>query len=144
MKFHNGEPFDAEAVRYSIERYLNPDTKFPARPLIDSIAKANVIDPYTVEIVTKYPDGLLLSRLAGFIVIVPPKYVSENPWILPCIATTPWAPGAFCFCKSWDPDRGKQIDSGGQQVLLDDGLPQARQAGLPVSSPTEDQAKLLP
>ena len=74
VKFHNGEPFNAEAVRFSIERYKDPKTGFPARPFIDMIG-CKVIDGHTVDLVTQYPDGLLLNRLAGFVLIVPPQYV---------------------------------------------------------------------
>lgn len=72
--FHNGEPFTAEAVRFSIERYLNPETGFPAIGFISSIDHAEVLDDFTVDILTKFPDGLLLNRLAGFVLIVPPGY----------------------------------------------------------------------
>ncbi|MCX5792460.1 MAG: ABC transporter substrate-binding protein, partial [Elusimicrobia bacterium] len=54
--FHNGEPFDSEAVKFSIERYLDPRTGFPALGFIDSIARVEIVDKYTADIVTKNPD----------------------------------------------------------------------------------------
>ena len=77
VAFHNGEPFTAEAVKFSIERYVDPDIRFPAASFLSHI-KVQVVDDYTVDLVTVYPDGLLLHRLAGFVLIVPPKYVREN------------------------------------------------------------------
>lgn len=102
--FHNGEPFDAEAVRFSIERYLNPEIGFPGLYFIDSISRAEVIYPHTVDIVTKYPDGILLNRLAGLVFIVPPAYIKEkgNEFF----AANPSGTGAFEF-KQWE--KGKKI-----------------------------------
>jgi peptide/nickel transport system substrate-binding protein len=78
VSFHNGDPFNSRAVKFSIERYLNPATQFPAFAFISSLSGAEVIDDYTIDIVTHFPDGLLLNRLAGFILIVPPKYLAAN------------------------------------------------------------------
>lgn len=72
VSFHNGEPFNADSVKYTLERYLDPKTGFPALGFISSVEKVETVDPLTIDIVTKFPDGLLLNRLAGFVLIVPP------------------------------------------------------------------------
>jgi len=95
VSFHNGEPFDAASVKFSIDRYLNPATGFPAFGFIDSIDHVDVVDDRVVNLVTKYPDGLLLNRLAGFIVMVPPKYYREQPEEV--LRTKPVGSGAFMF-----------------------------------------------
>lgn len=69
--FHDGSAFDASSVRYSFRRYLDPKTGFPGRGFVDSIDRVDIVDPLTVNIVTKYPDGLLLNRLSFFLPIVP-------------------------------------------------------------------------
>jgi peptide/nickel transport system substrate-binding protein len=102
--FHDGEPFDAESVRFSVERYLNSATGFPALGFIDSIERVVIVDPFTVDLVTKYPDGLLLNRLAGFMVMVPPKYYREQPEAV--LRERPVGSGAFEF-SSWT--KGKEI-----------------------------------
>ncbi len=97
VKFHNGEPFSAQAVKFSIDRYLDEKTGFPARGYIDSIMRVDIVDPLTVDIVTAYPDGLLLNRLAAFILISPPEYlktVGEEYF-----ATHPVGTGAFVFSE---------------------------------------------
>jgi peptide/nickel transport system substrate-binding protein len=104
VRFHDGEPFDAEAVRFSIARYLDPKTGFPARGFIDSISHAEVVDPTTVDIVTKYPDGLLLNRLAGFVLIVPPGLLKKEGE--DALETRPVGTGPFRFVR-WD--RGNRI-----------------------------------
>jgi peptide/nickel transport system substrate-binding protein len=78
VRFHDGEPFDSKAVVFTISRYLAPETRFPAFGFINSIEKAEVVDEHTVDIITKYPDGLLLNRLAGFILIMAPDFIAKN------------------------------------------------------------------
>lgn len=76
VTFHNGEEFNADAVKFSLERVLNEKQKSPQRGNISAISAVKVLDPYTVEIKTKEPYNLLPHRLFYFS-IVPPKYVQE-------------------------------------------------------------------
>lgn len=103
--FHNGEPFDARVVKFSIERYLNPATGFPALGFIGSIDRVEIVSDELVNLVTKYPDGLLLNRLAGFIVMVPPKYYREASE--GTLRENPVGSGAFVF-RSWK--KGERIE----------------------------------
>lgn len=75
--FHNGEPFNADSVKFTIERYLDPRTGFPAVGYLNSIKSVEIVAPYTVRIKTNFPDGILMNRLAGFVHIVPPKYLAQ-------------------------------------------------------------------
>jgi peptide/nickel transport system substrate-binding protein len=81
VKFHNGEPFDAAAVKFSIERMLNPKQGAPGRTSIATIDHVDVVDPYTVNVITKAPFPLLGVRMSpghcGTVGIVPPKYLAE-------------------------------------------------------------------
>jgi peptide/nickel transport system substrate-binding protein len=83
VKFHDGEDFNAEAVKFSIERILNPDQKSPSRGLIALIDRVEVVDPYTVNIITKKPMPMLRERFTspgftGTVPIVPPRYIREK------------------------------------------------------------------
>jgi peptide/nickel transport system substrate-binding protein len=81
VKFHNGEPFDAAAVKFSIERMLNPKQGAPGRTSIATIDHVDVVDPYTVNVITKAPFPLLTVRMSpghcGTVGIVPPKYLAQ-------------------------------------------------------------------
>ncbi len=103
--FHNGEPFDADSVKYTLERYLDPQTGFPALGFIGSVEKVEVVDPLTIHLITRYPDGLLLNRLAGFVVMVPPEYIRKAGE--EGFAARPVGTGAFKF-QSWE--KGRQIE----------------------------------
>ena len=49
--FHNGEPFNAEAVKFTMERLLGPEgAKGPQQSNYTSIGSVEVLDPYTVVI----------------------------------------------------------------------------------------------
>ncbi|MFY0546101.1 ABC transporter substrate-binding protein [Brevibacillus sp. H7] len=76
VKFHNGEEFNADAVKFSLERVLDEKQKSTQRGNISAISTVTVLDPYTVEIKTKEPYNLLPHRLF-YLSIVPPKYVKE-------------------------------------------------------------------
>ena len=63
VKFHDGTPFNAEAVRSNFERMLDP--KFPSvrRSEIGPIQKVTAVDPYTVQIALEKPFSPLLYVL---------------------------------------------------------------------------------
>src|SRR5256714_3499147 len=81
IKFHNGEPLDAAAVKYSIERMLNPKQGAPGRTSIATIDHVDVVDASTVNVVTSKPFPLLPVRMSpghcGTVGIVPPKYIEQ-------------------------------------------------------------------
>jgi peptide/nickel transport system substrate-binding protein len=81
VKFHNGEPFDAAAVKFSIERMLDPKQAAPGRTSIATIDRVEVVDPLTVNVITKTPFPLLPVRMSpghcGTVGIVPPKYLAQ-------------------------------------------------------------------
>jgi len=102
VKFHNGEEFNAEAVKFSIERVLDPKQKAPLSSLVAPISKVEVIDTYTVNVSTAKPDPLLPGRFAGYATnIVPPKYVKEKGDQY--IAANPVGTGPYKFV-SWVKD----------------------------------------
>jgi len=62
VKFHDGEPFNAEAAKYSLERHLNMKGSF-RKPEISSVDKVEVVDPMTIRLVLKEPFSPLLAQL---------------------------------------------------------------------------------
>jgi len=63
VKFHDGTPFNAQAVKYNIERVLDPKTKSLARTNFAVIDRVDVVDDSTAKFVLKQPSGALLSLL---------------------------------------------------------------------------------
>ncbi|MCJ8520030.1 peptide/nickel transport system substrate-binding protein [Pseudorhizobium tarimense] len=80
VSFHNGEPFNAEAVKYTFDRLLGEEgAKGPQRSNYVAVESVEVIDDYTVDMKLSTPDPVLLTKLAGYgAMIVPPKYIEEK------------------------------------------------------------------
>src|SRR5215468_11310160 len=70
VKFQDGEPLDAAAVKFSLERHLNlPGSNRKAE--ISAVTNVDVIDNHTVKLVLSTPFAPLLAQLsdrAGMIV----------------------------------------------------------------------------
>jgi peptide/nickel transport system substrate-binding protein len=97
VTFHNGEPLTSEAVKFSIERVLNPAIKSPWGSRIATVDKVEAPDSHTVRITTK---GTFAPLLQGLTVvdILPPKYLTEKGDRE--FAAGPVGTGPFRF-KSW-------------------------------------------
>ena len=70
MKFHDGEPVDAAAAKYSLERHMNMKGSF-RKPELAAVDTVEVVDPLTVKLNLKQPFSPLLAQLtdrAGMLV----------------------------------------------------------------------------
>jgi peptide/nickel transport system substrate-binding protein len=100
--FHNGEPFNAEAVRFTVQRVLDPNQKSPNRANIAEVSKVEVVDEFTVRLVTRQPYAPFLNRLIDF-PIVPPRYTAEKGD--QGLALRPVGTGPFKFVELVKDDR---------------------------------------
>jgi len=66
VKFHCGEPFTSEAVKYTIERIMDPERYSPVAYLYQEVESVECSDDYTVIINLKAPNALLLENFAHF------------------------------------------------------------------------------
>lgn len=79
VKFHNGEPLTAETVEFSLDRTgPNGDPKAVTRNQFTTVDKIEVVDEYTVNVITKVPDPLLPARLASWGGQIIPKQYFEK------------------------------------------------------------------
>ncbi|MBS4201294.1 ABC transporter substrate-binding protein [Bacillus sp. FJAT-49732] len=77
--FHDGTPFNAEAVKFNFERMLDPDMGSPRKSEIASVSEVNVKGDYEIEIKLKEPYAPFLAALtdrAGM--MVSPTAVKES------------------------------------------------------------------
>ncbi|MBK5652696.1 MAG: ABC transporter substrate-binding protein [Rhizobium sp.] len=62
VKFQDGEPLDAEAAKFSLERHLTFPGSF-RKPELASIDHVDVVDPLTIKLVLKAPFSPLIAQL---------------------------------------------------------------------------------
>jgi peptide/nickel transport system substrate-binding protein len=77
VKFHDGEPLNAEAAKFSFERHLTMAGSF-RKPELAAVDRVEVVDPLTVKLVLKNPFSPLIAQLtdrAGM--MVSPKAAKE-------------------------------------------------------------------
>ena len=96
-KFHNGDPVDADAVKFSLDRILADDNKAASRALFQPVMdRVEVASPTSVKIITKTPFSALPDLLVDAF-IIPPKAVGQADF-----AKVGYGSGAYRF-KEWVP-----------------------------------------
>jgi peptide/nickel transport system substrate-binding protein len=91
VKFHDGTDFNADDVKFSLDRINAEGSLNAQKALYASIDSVTVVDPLTVEVKLKQPDGNLIYNLAwGDAVMVAPESADNNK-------TNPIGTGPFVF-----------------------------------------------
>lgn len=102
VKFHNGEDFNADSVKFSLERVANPANKLRGSSSFAPIDKVEIVDPYTVRVHTKKPWPIFVNAM-GFrqASMYPPKeYAGKDT---AAISKNPIGTGPYKFVK-WAKD----------------------------------------
>lgn len=108
VKFHDGTPFNAEAVKYNFDRILDPATKASnAAALLQPYQSSEVLDEYTVKLNLATPSRAFLGNLSQALLgIVSPaaaeKYGDQ-------LGQHPVGTGPFKFVK-WEENAGIQVE----------------------------------
>jgi len=100
IQFTNGEPFNAAVVKYNFERVagLLPDAPKTVNARdYRSIQGVEIIDDYTVRLITKHPDPLLLPYVSRKL-MVPIDYTKKDNF--KALASKPVGTGPYVL-KSW-------------------------------------------
>ncbi|TVR68295.1 MAG: oligopeptide ABC transporter substrate-binding protein, partial [Sphaerobacteraceae bacterium] len=96
VTFHNGDPMTAEDVKFTFDRMLvdTPDDLIAAAAYVGTISEVNVVDDYTVQIVTAEPDPILENRLCSWCSWILPKdyfeEVGEDEFSMNPVGTGPY------------------------------------------------------
>src|SRR6266581_1859188 len=62
VKFHDGEPLDAEAAKFSLERHLTLPGSF-RKPELAALDHVDIVDPLTIKLVLRSPFSPLIAQL---------------------------------------------------------------------------------
>jgi peptide/nickel transport system substrate-binding protein len=100
VTFHNGEPFAADSVKFSVERMLAEEGA-PNQGKFTAIDSVEIVDDYTVRLNLNRPDGTLFDSLTSRLAMLPPEYFEEVG--AEGFARAPVGTGPFGFVE-WVPD----------------------------------------
>ncbi|MCD8225128.1 MAG: ABC transporter substrate-binding protein [Clostridiales bacterium] len=86
VTFHDGTPFNAEAVKYTIELIKDPNFGSARASIANSIDEVECPDDYTVVMHLAYEDGVLLAKLAhtNSAIVSPTAQQSQDLMVDPC------------------------------------------------------------
>lgn len=93
VKFHDGSSFDADDVKFSMDRVLDPKLNSYAGAGLGPVAKTVVIDPTHVQIVMKRPFAGLVDGLGR--VQIYSKHATQDTFTKHPIGTGPFTWGDF-------------------------------------------------
>ncbi|WP_417422951.1 ABC transporter substrate-binding protein [Hoeflea sp.] len=115
-KFHDGTDFNADDVKFSLDRARAEESTNAQKALFADIASVDVVDPATVKVTLSKQNGSFLFNLAwGDAVIVAPESADNN-------AAKPVGTGPFMFAQWVKGDRvelDRNPDYWGEAVKLD-------------------------
>lgn len=104
VTFHSGAPFNAEAVKFSLERMFSPAVTTTHRAVRDiPLDRVEVVDEYTVRIHTTAPTVLMPHFLRTVLMIDPTVYGADQP-----VNDVASGTGPYRF-ESWVRDAGVEL-----------------------------------
>jgi peptide/nickel transport system substrate-binding protein len=102
VKFHDGEPLDAEAAKYSLDRHLTIQGSF-RKPELAALDHVDIVDPLTIKLILKTPFSPLIAQLTDRSgMMVSPKAAKEAG---DKFALRPVCAGPFKFVERVQQDR---------------------------------------
>ncbi|NWF93392.1 MAG: ABC transporter substrate-binding protein [Syntrophaceae bacterium] len=93
VKFHDGKPFDAEDVKFTLERMLDPKTAAPNIAYYRDIESIQAVDSHTVKIRLKNVNSMFLFNLAR------PDSIIVNKQAVDKLKSAPVGTGPFKFVE---------------------------------------------
>ncbi len=106
VKFHDGSPFNAEVAKYSLERFVDPNTKNPEAAVLKPITSVKVIDDSTLELTTDGPFAGTLTALQNAFIMSPTAVQAAGDQV----AKKPIGTGQYKFVE-WVPGERLVMDA---------------------------------
>jgi len=90
VTYHNGEPFNAAAVKFSIERAAQLKGGLETFAADVGLQQVEMVDDYTVQLVTAEPDISVPRRLASVEMLPPGHYGSSRDLVASPVGSGPY------------------------------------------------------
>ena len=98
VKFHNGEPFNAQSVKATMDYIVDPANKTHYAPRWSQVKEVQIVNDYTVRFITEKPWPGLIDRMAATDFLpMPPKALKEQG--VAALAAKPIGTGPFKFVQ---------------------------------------------
>ena len=98
VKFHNGEPFNAQSVKATMDYIMDPASKTHYAPRWAQVKEVQIVNDYTVRFITEKPWPGLIDRMAATDFLpMPPKALKEQG--VAALAAKPIGTGPFKFVQ---------------------------------------------
>jgi peptide/nickel transport system substrate-binding protein len=98
VKFHNGEPFNAQSVKATMDYIKDPANKTHYLPRWAQVKEIQIVNDYTVRFITEKPWPGLIDRISlSDFLIMPAKALKEQG--VPALAAKPIGTGPFKFVQ---------------------------------------------
>lgn len=103
VSFHDGSPFNADAVVANIERIMDPAEESTLTGVVSNLQSVTATDEYTVEMITAEPDPIFLRKTIAINYVAPTFADHDDEYF----ATNPIGTGPYIL-SDWN--RGQSID----------------------------------
>jgi peptide/nickel transport system substrate-binding protein len=79
VKFQDGTPFNADAVKFTFDRLMDKATASPGKSFLGTLTSTTVVDPYTVQLNFSAPYAPIFNSLStDFCAIISPAAVQKE------------------------------------------------------------------
>ncbi|TBL68208.1 ABC transporter substrate-binding protein [Paenibacillus thalictri] len=96
VQFQNGDPFNAQSVKATIDKLMSPEVpKSTFKTLLAGVTGTNVVDEYTVDIITSTPNYALINFLVDLPMLSAKQLANGDEYKTSPVGTGPYVLGEW-------------------------------------------------